>query len=105
MEFAGDLQCDLSSGQYAYGFTLTDNAGLGLDTVKTMSLTPGVTVPGMVSLSGGLGSIGLTGAAPGQPVQINICAFNQAAKDTGQPFDCCRQTVTFVRPQQSCPIQ
>jgi hypothetical protein len=104
MEVVGVLQCNLSSGQWVYNLSVFDSAGIGADSVKILSTTPGVSSPGIVSLGGQI-PVTVNGAGPGQPVVLQLCAFNQTAANSAEPFECCRQTITLIRPASHCPIQ
>ncbi len=47
-------------------------------------------------------SVPLTGLAPGQVGQINLCSFDSAAAKDGAPHDCCNTSVAFKIPTTEC---
>ena len=73
-------------------------AGLGADSIKVTSLTPGVSVVGgpVFPLPGG--QIPLAGASPGQSVTLGLCGFDSTAAANGTPFTCCRRQITLSMP-------
>lgn len=104
MKVEGQAVCDPEAGGWVYKLFTQDYAGIGLDTLSLRSRTLGVNVsngpnitvvppPGIVSLSG---------TTPGQSVTIDVCGYNAAAKATGEPYDCCRDTVTITVPNGVC---
>jgi hypothetical protein len=96
--------CDPETETYVLQATLTDVSGAPLDTVKLddpsgaiTSLPTSATYPGSVSID-------LSGLANGQTGQINICAFDAAEQETGEPFSCCNTTIPFQIPGEPCVV-
>jgi len=86
------------NGTFLVDLGAAATAGLGADSVKVTSLTPGVAVVGgpVFPLPGG--QIPLAGAAPGQSVTLGLCAFDSAAAAGDAPFSCCRRRITLTMP-------
>lgn len=94
--------CDPDTGEYTWNGQFSDVSGNGLDQIK------------ITDASGLLGNAtadqplvqafttSLSGLAPGQPAQLNLCGYNAADKATGQPYACCNATVTITAPDAAC---
>lgn len=99
-----ELVCDAETGTYVLNTILTDVSGGALDTATlndpsgTISSLPASTpFPGPFSVD-------LAGMGSGQTGQVNICAYNAAEKETGDPFSCCNTTVSFKIPGAPCEV-
>jgi hypothetical protein len=104
MMIEGQAVCDPQSGAWVFKLTTNDPFSIGLDTLQAYSQTPGVSVANgpNISVVPPPGLLNLTGAAPGQLVDIEVCGFNGAAAASGKPYDCCRATLRMRVPEQVC---
>jgi len=104
MEATGEAVCDPQAGGWVYKLTVQDLAGLGMDTITATSTTGGVTVINGpdITVVPAPGILVLSGASPGQTVSIDVCGFNNAARASAKPYDCCRTTLSVSVPAQSC---
>ena len=83
---------------------LRDVAGIGGDSLKADSRTPGVAVsPLQQTQPAGLPyTVGITGHFPGEPVDVGLCFYKQSDADAGGYYPCCKVTVTLETPAVSC---
>lgn len=103
VEVRGDMVCSPDEGGWVYRFEASDQIGLNATAATALSLTPGVTVsPLPMSLANPPASLSFSGANPGDVVAIEICVYDQALADTGQPYDCCRETILVRMPRGEC---
>ncbi len=104
MKVEGEAVCDPQEGGWVYKLFTTDYAGIGLDTLTAQSTTIGVNVSNgpNITVVPPPGVVTLSGATPGQSVTVDVCGYNAAAKATGEPYDCCRQTLTIQVPNGAC---
>ena len=104
MQVNGEFDC-APNGDLVYKVSsVQDKYGLLIDTLKAYSQTAGVSVTNgpHISLNPMPGVITLTGAAPGQTIDLDLCGHNKAAAATGTPFDCCRVTLRVRAPAGAC---
>ncbi len=96
--------CDTNTGTWNYQLSTTDSAGIGIDMVTVHSATSGVSVSNGpdISLAPPPAAILLSGATPGQTVHINVCAFKNSDRLTGQPYDCCHVMLKVKVPAGLC---
>lgn len=93
---AGDLQMDLY---------LKENAGLGADSLKSKSFTPGINVsPKMQSTPGPLApyTLDIFGALPNENYDLGVCLYNKADADKGGEFPCCKAVLPLKAPPFAC---
>ena len=104
MKVEGEAVCDPEEGGWVYKLFTTDYAGIGLDTMTAQSTTTGVSVSNgpNITVVPPPGVVTLSGTTPGQTVTIDVCGYNAGAKATGEPYDCCRQTLTIQVPNGIC---
>jgi hypothetical protein len=100
--FASNGTFDCVGGTWVYKLTVTGSGGIGINTIRAVSLTSGVSVPGgPIPLNPA--NIAVSGA-PGTSGIIEICAFNAAAAASGKPYDCCRDKVRVTIPTRACAV-
>lgn len=104
MKVKGEAICDPDAGGWVYKLVTQDDAGIGVNMLTALSTTPGVSVSNGpdISVVPPPGVIALSGTTPGQTVTVDICGFDNAARQTGKPYDCCRATLTLKVPQKTC---
>jgi hypothetical protein len=104
MNVSGEAICDPEAGGWIFKIFTQDIAGIGMDTLTAYSSTPGVSVSNgpVIPVVPPPGLISLSGAIPGQTVTIDVCGFDDAARLTGEPYDCCRATLTVKVPEEIC---
>lgn len=94
--------CDPTSGSYALSAQFSDTYGSGLDRVKISDPSGYIGgLPQDQSLLSGFATT-LSGFAPGQRAQLNLCGYRGAEAATGQPYACCNATVTLATPDAAC---
>jgi hypothetical protein len=99
----GEFECNPRTGTLTYHLGLTLNTGLKANAVKILNSSPGVKVTnGPVINLGASVNLELGTVLPGQLISIPICIFDKSAMETGQPFDCCKTTVTLKAPLNAC---
>ncbi len=82
-----------------------DTTGLGGDSIKADSLTPGVSVsPPMQSRPSAAApfTFGLSGVLPGDSVRLGLCFYKAADAAKGGYFPCCKVNVDIDTPLASC---
>lgn len=94
--------CDPTTGSYkVYGF-VSDTLGNGLDSYKAEDAASGISnLPVTNSMPTPFEML-LTGYAPGQTAQVNVCGYRAAEATTGQPYPCCTVTASIETPKISC---
>ena len=104
MNVSGEAICDPEAGGWIFKIFTQDIAGIGMDTLTAYSSTPGVSISNgpIIPVVPPPGLISLSGATPGQAVTIDVCGFDDAARLTGEPYDCCRATLTVKVPEEIC---
>ncbi len=104
MRVLGAFRCDQASAAWNYDFILVNSTDLEIDMIQTQSHTPGVEVSNgpFVPVGAPTTTFAFSPLQPGQPFELSICGFNEAAADSGEPYDCCRQTVSLSAPSQNC---
>ncbi len=92
---AGDLQMDLY---------LSENAGIGADSLKSESFTPGISVsPKMQSVPLGTPyTLDVFGALPNENYDLGVCLYKQADADAGGEFPCCKAVLPLKAPPFVC---
>jgi hypothetical protein len=84
---------------------VTDTQGLGGDSLKTDSLTPGVSVAPPMQTIPNLSTpftLGITGHLPGEKVRLGLCFYKDADASKGGYFPCCKVNVDIQTPAVSC---
>ncbi len=85
---------------------LKDNTGLGFDSLKTQSATPGVFVfPPMQKRASVLDPFWLdfVGAGSGKKINLNLCLYKEAdAAIPGKTFPCCKLQLPLRTPTDIC---
>ncbi len=96
--------CDTATGQGGLKVSIGSTpTGFSPNVVKVTTPTMGISLPGgpLANLSPSA-TVPVSGAAPGQPVTFNLCAFDKAEAKSGKPFTCCRATITVTAPEKTC---
>ncbi len=96
--------CDTATGQGGLKVSIGSTpTGFSPNVVKVTTPTMGVSLPGgpLANLSPSA-TVPVSGAAPGQPVTFNLCAFDKEEAKSGKPFTCCRATITVTAPEKTC---
>ncbi|HTV69704.1 MAG TPA: hypothetical protein VMF90_14315 [Rhizobiaceae bacterium] len=83
---------------------LQDVAGIGGDSLKSESRTPGVLVSPFQQTQplGTPYTIGITGHLPGEDVTVGLCFYKQSDADKGGYYPCCKMNVTLDTPGVAC---
>ncbi len=107
MNISGQFTCDSNTGNWVYSAAVQDTSSIGIDILRTVSQTPGVSVANgpEISTAPPPALFSFSGASPGQTVVLDVCGFNNAAAASGEPYDCCRQTIVLNMPQEVCSVQ
>jgi hypothetical protein len=81
-----------------------DVAGIGGDSVKADSRTPGVFVTPLqqTQAPGAPFTIGMSGFFPGDRVDVGLCFYRQSDADAGGYYPCCKVVVPLDTPLASC---
>ena len=81
-----------------------DVAGIGGDSVKADSRTPGVSVTPLqqTQAPGAPFTIGMSGFFPGDTVDVGLCFYKQSDADAGGYYPCCKVVVPLETPPVSC---
>lgn len=81
-----------------------DVAGIGGDSVKADSRTPGVSVSPLqqTKAPGAPFTIGMSGFFPGDRVDVGLCFYRQSDADAGGYYPCCKVVVPLDTPPVSC---
>ncbi len=99
-----DLRCDEATGTWVLDIAMTATAG-NLDWLKLDDPAGALTsLPRQTPMPAST-SIPLTGLAPGQAGQIDLCAYDSAEAAGGDPYDCCNATVNFRLPDAACEVK
>lgn len=82
---------------------LHDHAGLGGDSIKVLSRTPGVgmTTP-MSHAQGRPYTVDITGHSPGDTVNVGLCFYRKSDQDKGGYYPCCKMTLPLRTPAVGC---
>ncbi|CDX38027.1 conserved hypothetical protein [Mesorhizobium sp. SOD10] len=82
---------------------LHDHAGLGGDSIKVQSRTPGVgaTTP-MSHVPGKPYTVDITGHNPGDTVDVGLCFYRKSDQDKGGYYPCCKMTLPLRTPAVDC---
>jgi hypothetical protein len=83
---------------------LRDVAGIGGDTIKAGSRTPGANVSPLQQTqpAGAPFTIGITGHFPGDTVDVGLCFYKKSDADAGGYYPCCKVTVPLETPVVAC---
>jgi hypothetical protein len=81
-----------------------DVAGIGGDSVKADSRTPGVGVTPLQQtvIPGAPFTIGMSGFFPGDRVDVGLCFYRKSDADAGGYYPCCKVVVPLATPPVSC---
>lgn len=81
-----------------------DVAGIGGDSVKADSRTPGVGITPLQQTkpAGAPFTIGVTGNFPGDTVNVGLCFYKKSDADKGGYYPCCKVVVPLATPAASC---
>lgn len=107
-EVVTELTCNPVTNVYELTANVTDISGAGLDQTKVEDPSSSIASLPITTPLPGAFTVDLTGLFPGQSGQLNLCAFNTAEQETGEPFSCCNATVPFQIPGEPCeegPVQ
>ena len=97
------VSCDPESGNYVLQIQAADRMRAPvLDGVKVSQAGSSITVLPLNSNMGSPVVLPLTGYRAGQVGHIELCAYNKADQASGQPFECCNETISFVTPNAVC---
>ncbi len=107
MNISGQFACDGATGNWVFSAAVQDTTSIGIDTLRVYSQTPGVSVANGPNISTAIppALLSLSGTSAGQTVALDVCGYNSADEATGEPYDCCRQTIVLDMPQGVCSIQ
>ena len=103
-DIEAELFCNPETGIYELTASVTDISGAGLDQTKVEDPTSSITSLPITTPLPGPFTVDLTGLLPGQTGQLNMCSFNAADQNTGEPFSCCNTTVPFQIPGEPCEV-
>lgn len=83
---------------------LRDHAGIGGDSIKADSRTPGMSVSPLQQTvpPGAPFTIGMSGYIPGDTVNVGLCFYKQSDADRGGYYPCCKVVVPLETPLSSC---
>ena len=103
----GKFECDPKSGTWTYLLDANLDPNVKADTVQVGASSPGVSVLNgpMIALNPPPTPLQIGGAAPGQLISIQLCIFDKKASESGQPYDCCKTTLTVFAPDRVCTKQ
>jgi|GEM_PF-1070517 len=102
LEITSDVVCNKTTGLYEFASELGDRSNVGFDNVKVEDPSGQISsLPSNQSFPGRI-SVDLSGLAPGQSGQLNLCAYNAADRASNAPYNCCNQTVNFKIPGEAC---
>ncbi len=104
-EVETELTCNPETNTYELTATVADLSGAGLDQTKVEDPTSAITSLPITTPLPGPFTVDLTGLFPGQSGQLNLCSFNTAEQETGEPFSCCNATVPFQIPGEPCEVE
>jgi hypothetical protein len=96
--FAGTGTFSCVQGAWVYSLSVSGPSWM--NTLRAVSLTSGVSVPG--------GSVPLNPAPikvagpPGSQAVLDICGFNATAAASGNPYNCCRARLSVTIPNGVC---
>jgi hypothetical protein len=103
---------DISDAQYfctpnglEIDLHVDDVTKLGGDSLKSDSLTPGVSISPPVQTLPSPDSpftLGLSGVVPGDKIKLGLCFYKDADTATGGYFPCCKVNVDIETPLASC---
>ena len=103
---------DISDAQYfctpaglEVDLYVDDVTGFGGDSLKSDSLTPGISVsPQMQTRPNAAApfTLGLSGVVPGDKVKLGLCFYKDADAAKGGYFPCCKVNVDIQTPLASC---
>jgi prepilin-type processing-associated H-X9-DG protein len=103
---------DISDAQYfctpaglEVDLYVDDVTGLGGDSLKSDSLSPGISVsPPMQTRPNAAApfTLGLSGTVPGDKVKLGLCFYKDADAGKGGYFPCCKVNVDIETPLASC---
>lgn len=99
----GDFVCDNTTGTWTYIVQTANNPNLLADTIKVLGISGGVSIADeQIPFSSPTMPLAISGTLSGQLVTINLCLFDKKSSESGQPFDCCKTTITARAPTQAC---
>lgn len=92
---AGDLEADIY---------LRDHAGIGGDSIKADSRTPGMSLSPskQTRLPGEPFTLGMSGFFPGDTVDVGLCFYKKSDADRGGYYPCCKMVLPLETPAVSC---
>lgn len=99
-----DVQYWCTPGGLEADIYTRDVAGIGGDSIKADSRTPGtlVTPPQQTQAPGAPFTIGINGHFPGEAVNVGLCFYRQSDADAGGYYPCCKVVVTLETPPVAC---
>ncbi|MDE2446061.1 MAG: hypothetical protein KGO94_07770 [Alphaproteobacteria bacterium] len=99
----GDFVCDNATGTWTYILQTGSSPKLMADTIKILGTSGGVTLgAGEIPFSAPSTPLAISGTLSGQLVTVDLCVFDKKASQSGQPFDCCKATITARAPIARC---
>jgi hypothetical protein len=99
----GDFVCDNVTGTWTYILQTGSSPKLMADTIKVLGTSAGITLGSEeIPFSSPTTPLAISGTLSGQLVTINLCLFDKKASQSGQPFDCCKTTITARAPSARC---
>ncbi len=98
-----DYSCSIA-GEVQMDLYLKENAGLGADSLKAKSFTPGIHVtPKMQTVPGAAPyTLDVLGILPNENYDLGVCLYNKADADAGGEFPCCKAVLPLKAPPFAC---
>lgn len=98
-----DYYCGFG-GQLRMDLYLQENAGIGADSLKAKSFTPGIHVtPKMQTIAPfSPFDLDVNGVLPGENYDLGVCLYNKADSEKGGEFPCCKAVLPLKAPNLIC---
>lgn len=96
------LVCNQETGRYEARLVATDDLSQDFDRLSIRALDGLLQSPVEDPAFPTTVKVPLADLAPGQIGQLNLCAYKGEARASGEPFDCCKATVSFRIPNSVC---
>lgn len=83
---------------------LQENAGIGADSLKARSFTPGINVtPKMQTIAPfSPFDLDVNGVLPGENYDLGVCLYNKSDSEKGGEFPCCKAVLPLKAPNLIC---
>lgn len=93
------------AGELAMDLYLDETAGIGADSLKAKSFTPGIHVtPKLQTVPGPLApyTLDVLNILPNENYDLGVCLYNKADADEGGEFPCCKAVLPLKAPPFAC---